>query len=879
MAIDPRKLINTGGQENDGTGDSIRAAFDKANFLFRDIDTKISVVAGGGVIPGIDYISSLTNLINTANATGTSIRNLTNAVNGLISTANSTGTSIAGLTRTTNSLTNSISSLTNSLNSLTNRVVKLENAATGTSGYTNLVTIINNNTQSFTQLVQNLTSNFSTTSSLSVSSYNQVITLINNSTSSFAQYIQNLSSSFSTTGTLSTSSYNQVVTLINNSTSSFAQYIQNLASSFSSSGTLSTSSYNQVITLINNSTTSIANRIEILDAKFNTLSTGSGATISYVDNAVASSTGSLASSLQSLKTDFSTPGRITGAAYTGLTTLISNSTGSFASDITTLKTNYTNLANSVTTFGTYTNSIAGAATSSSQAWTIAQTVAAQFTQLTTGAGASVEYVTNVVASSTASITTDLTNFKNSFKTPGGLAGAGFSELTTLVANSTGSIASRVSTLSADYTNLATSVTNKANSSDVIALVTNSTGSFATRIATLEANSGPTGGGYASVTYVDTAISNSTSSLASSVETIKSTVGGHTTSIQTNVESINGLKGKYGVTINKDGAITGFQINSGDVGASSFVITADTFKIFNGTTSKTPFSIDANGDVHLTNNITIDGNVTANTMNVGSNPAITGDGTTTTMTGNGTRIYADGAFVIGTPSTNISYSPNAPYNKMFINGEVIFTGNIKNGAVTSYGNITTNSKQYMRIPVYDRSNSQAASINVSSYTFDAAGTGFVQINWGVWARGTIGVYGSLGIGVVLELYRNSSLLASMGYDGPVSTAQGINPAVLPTIDSPGPTRYTDFYVDTPGAGNTVYSIKARLATPDINLIGGNHLYGQRLDGVDYYVPVWGLDDAAATYVLYPFNEYFGFDVSSTYIAYVSKSYLNVVEFKK
>ena len=37
MAIDPGILINIGGQENDGTGDSIRTAFEKVNFVFTDI--------------------------------------------------------------------------------------------------------------------------------------------------------------------------------------------------------------------------------------------------------------------------------------------------------------------------------------------------------------------------------------------------------------------------------------------------------------------------------------------------------------------------------------------------------------------------------------------------------------------------------------------------------------------------------------------------------------------------------------------------------------------------------------------------------------------------------------------------------------------------
>jgi len=37
MAIDPKLLINTGSQENDGTGDSIRTAFEKVNTVFENI--------------------------------------------------------------------------------------------------------------------------------------------------------------------------------------------------------------------------------------------------------------------------------------------------------------------------------------------------------------------------------------------------------------------------------------------------------------------------------------------------------------------------------------------------------------------------------------------------------------------------------------------------------------------------------------------------------------------------------------------------------------------------------------------------------------------------------------------------------------------------
>lgn len=89
-----------------------------------------------------------------------------------------------------------------------------------------------------------------------------------------------------------------------------------------------------------------------------------------------------------------------------------------------------------------------------------------------------------------------------------------------------------------------------------------------------------------ITYVD-----EDSALASSVESLSTTVGDHTTSINTHQESIDGIEGRYGVEIDNDGRITGFQIIGG-VDRSDFIINAEKFLVYNGSTNSTPFVLDS-----------------------------------------------------------------------------------------------------------------------------------------------------------------------------------------------------------------------------------------------------------------------------------------------
>lgn len=78
-------------------------------------------------------------------------------------------------------------------------------------------------------------------------------------------------------------------------------------------------------------------------------------------------------------------------------------------------------------------------------------------------------------------------------------------------------------------------------------------------------------------------------LANQITTVSTTVGGHTTSIDAHTTSINGILGKYGITINAQGKVTGFQLIGGG-GTSAFVVQADRFAIQTSAGDKTPFEV-------------------------------------------------------------------------------------------------------------------------------------------------------------------------------------------------------------------------------------------------------------------------------------------------
>lgn len=75
--------------------------------------------------------------------------------------------------------------------------------------------------------------------------------------------------------------------------------------------------------------------------------------------------------------------------------------------------------------------------------------------------------------------------------------------------------------------------------------------------------------------------------ASLITTLQTTLAGQTTTVTAHTSSINGIQGKYGVTIDAGGKITGIELIGGG-GASSFTVKADQFAI--ETAGQKPFEV-------------------------------------------------------------------------------------------------------------------------------------------------------------------------------------------------------------------------------------------------------------------------------------------------
>lgn len=205
-----------------------------------------------------------------------------------------------------------------------------------------------------------------------------------------------------------------------------------------------------------------------------------------------------------------------------------------------------------------------------------------------------------------------------------------------------------------------------NYTDLITVIAHSTGTIATHMTELEArfNSLSTGTG-ATVSYVDQAIANSTSSFASSLQSLTSTVGTFSSTISTLSQSVNGVTSQWGVAIDNNGHVSGVKLLSGVGGTSEFIVNADSFKISGtGTNPITPFAVDT-----VTNTVFISGD-----FKVGTPPVLVGN---TIGSGSGAVIYRDGTFGLGTPTTNITYNGGA----VTINGQLVATGNIVPNSVT------------------------------------------------------------------------------------------------------------------------------------------------------------------------------------------------------
>jgi len=162
--------------------------------------------------------------------------------------------------------------------------------------------------------------------------------------------------------------------------------------------------------------------------------------------------------------------------------------------------------------------------------------------------------------------------------------------------------SDVNTLENNFTTLDGEVS--ANNSAVSGLetrVTNAEGEITTnssQITSLQsdlsnAESGISGNATA-ISGLDTRVTNTEgqiSSQASQINSLSTTVGDNTTTVSQVSQSVDGIEGRYGVEIDNNGNITGYQLLSG-YGGSAFNVRADQFAVFDisGNNGGNPFTI-------------------------------------------------------------------------------------------------------------------------------------------------------------------------------------------------------------------------------------------------------------------------------------------------
>jgi len=131
-------------------------------------------------------------------------------------------------------------------------------------------------------------------------------------------------------------------------------------------------------------------------------------------------------------------------------------------------------------------------------------------------------------------------------------------------------------------------TTEGNISSIATDITNLQSSITTTEGNVTSNASAISGLQTSVINLDGDIT----AVASNVTTLTTTVGNNTTSISTVSSSVNGLEAKYGVEIDNNGNISGFQLLSGAGSPSAFNIRADQFNVFdaNGNGGNSVFSI-------------------------------------------------------------------------------------------------------------------------------------------------------------------------------------------------------------------------------------------------------------------------------------------------
>ena len=117
--------------------------------------------------------------------------------------------------------------------------------------------------------------------------------------------------------------------------------------------------------------------------------------------------------------------------------------------------------------------------------------------------------------------------------------------------------------------------------------------IATRVDDLEVD---VAGNAAAISTEQSVRATEIGAVASSVSSLGTTVSGFSNTISVQQQSIDGILGKYGVSIDQNGNIAGYELLNG-TGGSAFNVSVDAFNIYSGTSGTQVFAVDA-GQVKL-----------------------------------------------------------------------------------------------------------------------------------------------------------------------------------------------------------------------------------------------------------------------------------------
>ena len=544
-----------------------------------------------------DVLANATNITTVTASANTNASNITTNTGSISTNTTNIASNASDISTLQNDITTAntnISQNSTNITTLDSSVSTINTTITGQQGS------ISNNTTNITANASDISTlqNTLTTSNGNISQLQTDLTSLTSTVNTNTTDITTAEGNITTNTTNITTNASDISTLSNNLTTTNANVAQN-ASDVTSLTTTVTSNTNAIssndadIVTANTNITTNANAISTLQNDLNTAEadiiqnatnhTSLTSTVNTNTSSINTNAGNITTANTNISTNASAISTLQNELNTAEADILQNAsdvtslTSTVNSNTSSIGTNSTNISNNASSISTLTNNLSTANTNISQN-------SSNITTLTTNVNTNTSDIgTNTTNISTnASNITTLTNDLNTAEADILSNSSDITSLTTTVNGNTGDISTNASSISTLNAGLVTANGNiSANASDITTVT-----------ATANTNTG------------------NISTNASNISTINTTVNGHTTSIQTNATSINGIEGRYGVTIDNNGALTGFQLLSG-ASSSSFIINANDFKIYTGGGNLTPFSVSGStvlidGQLNVSGTATIQG---------------------------------------------------------------------------------------------------------------------------------------------------------------------------------------------------------------------------------------------------------------------------------